>query len=204
MYYTVYKITNNVNDKVYIGKHQTKNLQDGYMGSGKLIKRAIAKHGVGNFTKEILHVFDTEQEMNKKEAEIVTEDFCAGDNYNICCGGQGGFGYINSKGLSGTKAGVAARMAQSPEWRSEVAKRAARTSVALHSERLSAQRKEVYGRNRDWMVKSGPNNQNSKKVVDHLGQMFDTLTAYGKCHGITAGAAGCRLKRGDVRIMLLD
>lgn len=97
MKYTIYKITNKVNGKIYIGKHQTKNLDDGYMGSGKLLKFAIEKYGMDNFIKEIIHIFDTEEEMNAKEAELVTEEFCLRENtYNICVGGQGGFSYINN------------------------------------------------------------------------------------------------------------
>lgn len=94
MYYTIYKITNKLNGKFYIGKHKTKDLDDGYMGSGKLIRRAIDKHGVENFQKEILYVFETEVEMNKAEARLVV---LGEDSYNLCPGGQGGFGYVNAK-----------------------------------------------------------------------------------------------------------
>jgi len=101
MYYTVYKITNTLDGKDYIGKHQTTDVEDGYMGSGKYLKRAIEKHGIENFTKEIIHVFDNEQEMNTKEAELVHEEFVGWSNtYNICVGGQGGFSFINEKGLN--------------------------------------------------------------------------------------------------------
>ena len=100
MFYTIYKITNLKNRKIYIGKHQTKDLGDGYMGSGKHLKRAISRYGVENFKKEILFVFDNEKEMNKKEAEIVNEEFVLReDTYNICSGGNGGFGYINKNNL---------------------------------------------------------------------------------------------------------
>lgn len=99
--YTVYLVTNTINGKVYIGKHETLNIDDGYMGSGKLVKRALNKHGVDNFKKEILYVFETEEEMNAKEALLVTDEFCSRDDtYNICAGGKGGFGYINAKGLN--------------------------------------------------------------------------------------------------------
>lgn len=92
MFYTIYKITNLVNNKYYIGKHITKKLDDGYMGSGKLIVKAIEKYGIENFKKEILFVFDNEIEMNKKEAEVVV---ISEQTYNLCPGGKGGFGYIN-------------------------------------------------------------------------------------------------------------
>lgn len=66
------------------------------MGSGKLIRRVIEKHGKEVLEKKILHVFDTEQEMNAKEAELVTEEFCQReDTYNLCSGGHGGWSYLN-------------------------------------------------------------------------------------------------------------
>lgn len=101
MHYTIYKITNKINGKIYIGKHQTNDLNDDYMGSGKRLASAIKKHGIDNFEKEILFDFDNEEEMNAKESELVTEDFVKKDtNYNLCPGGQGGWGYINSQGLN--------------------------------------------------------------------------------------------------------
>ena len=96
MFYTIYQITNLIDGKIYIGKHQTKNLNDGYMGSGKHLKSAQNKYGIENFEKEILFQFDNEADMNAKEAELVTEEFAASNaNYNLCPGGQGGWGYIN-------------------------------------------------------------------------------------------------------------
>ena len=100
MYYLIYKIINNINKKIYVGSHKTKNKDDGYMGSGKYLNYAINKYGIENFTKEILFVFDNAKEMYNKEAEIVNDEFLAEENtYNLKRGGAGGFDYINASGL---------------------------------------------------------------------------------------------------------
>lgn len=41
MFYLIYQIRNKTNNKIYIGKHQTNNKNDEYMGSGKYLRYAI-------------------------------------------------------------------------------------------------------------------------------------------------------------------
>lgn len=90
MYHYVYKITNNVNGKFYIGIHSTNNLQDGYTGSGTLLKIAIKKYGISNFTKEILESFNTRKEAFDHERSLVTKDLVKERScYNLCEGGVG-------------------------------------------------------------------------------------------------------------------
>jgi len=97
-HYVVYKITNLLNNKIYIGCHQTPNLDDGYMGSGLLIKLAIEKHGIDNFKKEFLHIFETPEEMFAREAEIVNEEFLYRDDvYNLTKGGNGSWFAMNAR-----------------------------------------------------------------------------------------------------------
>lgn len=97
MNYIVYEVKNKVNGKTYIGKHQTDDIYDDYLGSGKYLKRAINKYGNDCFEKVILYVFDNKKEMDDKEAELVNEEYVKSkDTYNLKIGGDGGFDYINT------------------------------------------------------------------------------------------------------------
>jgi hypothetical protein len=88
----VYRITNLLNHKIYIGCHQTDDLNDGYMGSGKYVIRAYEKYGIDNFIKKIIGYYPDAQSMFLAEATIVTREFINDDtNYNLAEGGRGGF-----------------------------------------------------------------------------------------------------------------
>lgn len=89
-YYLVYKITNKLNNMIYIGCHVTTNIKDKYMGSGTNIRKAIKEYGLENFDKSVLYCFDNETDMLNKEAELVNKEFIAQNtNYNIILGGGG-------------------------------------------------------------------------------------------------------------------
>lgn len=97
-YYYLYKVTDLITDDIYIGVHETENLDDGYLGSGKRITNSIRKYGKSRFDKEILEFFDNATDMYLREAEIVTEEFCSRkDVLNMSPGGFGGTIHTNRK-----------------------------------------------------------------------------------------------------------
>lgn len=89
-YNFVYKTTNIINGKIYIGVHSTDKLDDGYLGSGYAIKDAIKKYGKENFYREIIKFFNTRSEAFDYEKQLVDESFIKlNDNYNLDLGGTG-------------------------------------------------------------------------------------------------------------------
>lgn len=87
-HYLVYQITNLISNKIYIGIHSTEDVDDGYMGSGHHLKRAIKKYGIENFEKTILFDFDNPEDMIQKEIELVDRRFISQPHaYNIALGG---------------------------------------------------------------------------------------------------------------------
>lgn len=104
MFYLVYKTTNIVNGKIYIGAHRTTILNDGYIGSGMRFKRAVEKYGKHNFRREILFFCESAEEMMDKERELVNEDFIKrSDTYNLILGGN--CGAVDAKSTEYYKSG---------------------------------------------------------------------------------------------------
>jgi len=85
----IYKTTNLVNGKIYIG--QSINDDPKYLGSGVFLKNAIEKHGKENFIKEIIDNTDSVDELNEKEVYWIEKYNSTNKNigYNLCSGGKG-------------------------------------------------------------------------------------------------------------------
>lgn len=112
----MYEIRNTINGKIYIGVHATNNVDDGYMGSGKHISRAIKKYGVDNFTKRVIQQFDTEDDMYLEESRIVDSVFLLRDDvYNLCLGGNGGWSHARKSKTKDANLKTSTTM-KSKEW----------------------------------------------------------------------------------------
>jgi len=102
MIYYLYKITNTLNGRYYIGMHSTNNVNDGYFGSGKLLGKAIKKYDKQNFLKEILCFVNNKEELRELEELIVTADWILENRdivYNVQKGGLGGAAIGNKNRL---------------------------------------------------------------------------------------------------------
>lgn len=145
MKYTIYQITNTINNKIYIGKHQTHNPEDNYFGSGKAIVNAIKKHGKESFTKEVLYIFDNEDEMNNKEKELITEEFVnRSDTYNLGVGGEGGPHFKGKKHSEETIAKI--RKAAKAQKRTQFSEEARRKIGEATSKRQRGKNNHNYGK----------------------------------------------------------
>lgn len=94
-YHFIYKTTNLLNEKFYVGMHSTDNLEDGYIGSGKRLRYSINKHGHSNHKFEILEFLPSREELKKREAEVVNEELLTNPLcMNLKFGGEGGWDHI--------------------------------------------------------------------------------------------------------------
>jgi len=95
----IYKITNNINGKSYIGlKSKAVEESENYYGSGTLINKAIDKYGKENFTKEILERdINSHEILNDREIYWIEYFNTFNEGYNLTRGGQGNLGRVISK-----------------------------------------------------------------------------------------------------------
>lgn len=131
MHFYVYKTTNLVNSKFYYGVHKSKTEFDvHYFGSGKLLKRAIAKYGKENFVVEVIKRFGTLEEAFNYEKEIITTELVASKScYNVNIGGRGGsaIGRVYNKGRT--------LLPKTPEHKAKISSSLAGKSYITEAER---------------------------------------------------------------------
>lgn len=97
MQYYIYKTTNTVDGKAYIGQHKVPSRPEAfmrYLGTGIAIREAIKKYGKLSFRKEILEYIDDDNKHTKvSEREkyyIALHNTIVPHGYNISLGGEGG------------------------------------------------------------------------------------------------------------------
>lgn len=92
MYGYIYKTTNLVNGKIYIGQHKSIKFTKEYIGSGKYLSYAIAKYGRDNFDVELLESAETKSELNFLERKWISKFNSTNREvgYNLTQGGDGG------------------------------------------------------------------------------------------------------------------
>lgn len=97
-YHFIYKTTNLLSGKYYIGMHSTNDLNDGYMGSGKRLRYSINKYGKENHKVEVLEFFEDRKQLAAREREIVNlNEIAKKECLNLCVGGEGGRGFTSEE-----------------------------------------------------------------------------------------------------------
>ena len=129
-YYFIYKTTNLINGKFYIGRHQTKVFKDSYLGSGKYLKQSILKHGRKNFKRDVLEYCNSSEELVKREVFWIRKLDAVKRGYN--CHDKSLGGYISKEvydNISKNMKGVS----KPPETIKKVIESKRRNGTLMHS-----------------------------------------------------------------------
>jgi len=97
----IYKTTNLINGKFYIGQDSINN--PNYYGSGVLLEKAIKKYGKNNFIKEIIEYCNSKNELDEKEIYYIKKYDSINKGYNLSIGGNGGPNFLGRSHSEETK-----------------------------------------------------------------------------------------------------
>ena len=177
MEHVVYRITNMINGKKYIGKHSTTDVYDGYFGSGIAIKQAINKYGIDNFKKEIICYCDNEEELKEMEKYHIKKEGTFSKGYNLTLGGEGILGYKHTEDSIRKASDSRKRYyEENPEMRekiSEMAKKRVGKLNPFYSRKLSQEHIDKLTVSRVKAI-TGVNNPSARSVIcNETGVKYD-------------------------------
>ena len=187
-YHFIYKTTNLLSGRYYIGMHSTNDLNDGYLGSGTLLRRSINKHGKENHSIEILEFVNSREQLAAREKEIVSlQEVAKKECMNLKIGGSGGLSSEEHK-QSFIKAGTASRKIcrQDPEW------------VSWHSTQIKLGQEKVNFIHATFLGKK--HTEDSKKKIGATNatkQKGSGNSQFGKCW-ITDEVNNKKIHKGDL------
>jgi group I intron endonuclease len=88
----IYRTTNLINGKIYIGQHQRDEFDSKYYGSGVIFQKALKKYGKPNFKVEALLWVATVEKLNEAEIKFISAFDSTNKTigYNLSTGGESG------------------------------------------------------------------------------------------------------------------
>lgn len=159
----IYKVTNLINDKIYVGQNKKNN--PNYYRSGKLIKRAVKKYGKDNFKKEILCECNSLSELNEKEIFWISELNSMNNEigYNLEAGGSDRF--LNKKRTKGDytfteehKKNISKGMKGLPKNKKH------KENISKNHHNVSGENNPMYGKNHTDEIKQFMSDLNTGKI----------------------------------------
>jgi len=160
MYGYVYKISNRINTKVYIGQKKW-DFDPRYFGSGILIRRAIRKYGIKNFKVKMIAGAETQKELDVLEKYYVRK--YKSNSYNIAEGGLGGNMGYDSKGKNNGYYGIK----HTKEIRNKISRGLkGKPLTKEHCLNISKSKRGVRtGRNSSFGIKRKPHSEKTKQKI---------------------------------------
>lgn len=86
----IYITTNKINGRIYIGQKNGK-YNPSYLGSGKMLQKAVNKYGAENFENRVIEWCETKDKLNEREIYWISKYNCfanTGIGYNLAKGGN--------------------------------------------------------------------------------------------------------------------
>jgi hypothetical protein len=194
-YHYIYKTTNLVNGKYYIGMHSTHNFEDGYVGSGKRLWYSIKKYGKENFKCEILEILPDRNSLKEREKELVNEVLLKNPMcMNIKPGGSGSFINKEHQFKCSQAAGLkhSYRMKNDEEYCKKFTEKLSESAKRRHQQgELNTFKYDWSGKNHSPETKKLISNSKKGTGAGNLNSQFGT-------QWITNGDENKKIKKGDI------
>lgn len=169
MYGYIYKTTNLINNKIYIGQKKSNFFVPSYFGSGTIIKRAVDKYGIDNFKIEIVQWCKNREELNNAEIywiKTLKSQFGFGNGYNICDGGyfSDSFTHNPNKEAIRLKMSIAnTGRKHTDEWKKKASKRVSGKGNPMHGVTSPAKGKVMSDKQKRKISESNKNKKFTKE-----------------------------------------